>query len=427
MAQEQSSRNQWQLGTLFGIPLLIDASWILIVGLVTMTNAIAWQEQFPDWGMAITWGTGFLAAILLFVSVLLHELGHSLVAKFHGIQVNSITLFLFGGIASLDQEAKTPGSAFWVAIAGPMVSFALWLGWGWMAHVTPQVSAVHALCQNLAYINLVLLLFNLIPGLPLDGGQVLKAGIWKATGNRFQGSHWAAKVGQTLGWGAVILGLFVILLTGSFSGIWMALLGWYGLRNAYRYDRFTDLQETLLKLTAQDVMRRSFRVVKGEQTLRDFADQYLINADPNQLYYAASHGRYQGLVETNRISSIERSLWETQTVAAIVTTLSDLPTVTEATSLTEVVELMEERGLTHLTVLSPAGAIAGVIERSQIVKGVMAQMEITLPEAELDKIRQTQEYPPFMPLPAIVESIKPEQSRPDVVASEAESPEVEVV
>lgn len=412
VAKEKSRGNQWQLGTLFGIPLLIDSSWLLIVGLVTFINATAWQEEFPVWGVSTAWVTGFLMALLLFGSVLLHELGHSLVAQSQGIKVNSITLFLFGGIASLDQEAKTPEATFWVAIAGPIVSLLLWLGLSLIACVTPEMTAGQVLCQNLAEINLVLVLFNLIPGLPLDGGQVLKALIWKITNNRFKGSHWAAKVGQALGWGAVILGLFVVLLTGSFTGIWMSLLGWFGLRNAYRYDRFTDLQEIVLKLTAHDVMSRKFRVVKGDQTLRDFADQYLLNATDPQLYYAAANGRYLGLVEPDKINGIERSLWEQQTVETIVTSMTDMPTVMESTPLVNVVDALETKHLPQITVLSPAGAIAGVIERSQIVKTVMTEMDVTVPEAELDQIKQTQAYPAFMPLPSIVTSIKSDLGEP---------------
>ena len=426
MAQEQTSRKQWQLGKLFGIPLRIDSSWVLIVGLVTLSNALSWQSEFPEWGIPITWVTGFITALLLFASVLFHELGHSLVAKSRGIQVNSITLFLFGGIASLEQEAKTPGTTFWIAIAGPLVSLSLWLGLGWLADFPSAASPVHVLLQDLADINLILVLFNMIPGLPLDGGQVLKAIIWKATGNRFQGSHWAAKVGQTLGWGAVILGLFIILLTGQVTGIWMSLLGWYGLRNAYRYDRFTDLQEIVLKLNAQDVMSRSFRVTKGEQSLKEFAEKYILSSDPAEIYYAASNGRYQGLVDSNQMSTIERSQWEAMTVASIVTPMNEMPTVTEQTPLVEVVERLEEGPLTHLTVLSPAGAIAGIIERAQIVKTVMNSIDIALPEAELEKVQQNQSYPSFMPLPAIVESIKSEAESSETVSSEPQSVEAEI-
>ncbi|MCM1982463.1 site-2 protease family protein [Lyngbya confervoides] len=401
---EQKSGNQWKLGSLFGIPLIIDASWLFIVGLVTFVNAIAWQSEFPQWGIGITWTVGFLTAILLFVSVLLHELGHSLVAKSQGITVNSITLFLFGGIASLDAEAKTPGAAFWVAIAGPLVSLSLWLGLGQVASWMPEQSAPQVMFQNLSEINLILVLFNLIPGLPLDGGQVLRAGIWKVTGNRFKGAHWAAKVGQALGWTAVIVGLFVVLLAGSFSGMWMALLGWYGLRNAYRYDRYTDLQEKILALTAQDVMQRSFRVVKAKQSLRDFVDQYLIYSEETPVFFAAADGRYRGRVELDRLSGIERSLWEQHTVEEILTPLPALPTVQERDPLTNVILSLEDQQLHHMVVLSPAGAIAGLIDRADIVQAVLQAMELSLPSEELERIRSEHQYPAFLQIPMIAKN-----------------------
>ena len=173
-------------------------------------------------------------------------------------------------------------------------------------------------------------------------------------------------------------------------------------------------------------MKRSFRVVKGTQTLRDFADQYLLNNDERQTLFAASNGRYLGMVQPDRLSQIERSQWEVQTVANIVQPLADIPAVKENTSLLDVVDQMESAELRELTVLSPAGAIAGLIERSEIVKGVMTRMEITLPDVELEKIQQSQEYPSFMPLPKIVESIKPESDSLDADA-QIDSKEVEMV
>ncbi len=401
---QNNSERQWQLGSLFGIPLLIDPSWLFIVGLLTFINAVAWQDQFPDWGVSLTWFTGLSTALLLFASVLLHELGHSLVAKAQGITVKSITLFLFGGIASLDSEAKTPNAAFWVAIAGPLVSCSLWLGLSLVGQITPANRPLHELCQDLASLNLILVLFNLIPGLPLDGGQVLKAVVWQVTGSRFKGSHWAATAGQWLGWIAIVLGLFIVLLLGSFSGIWMALLGWYGVQNATRYDRYTDLQEIVLSLNANDVMVRSFRVVNGKQTIRDFAESYLINQLEPTLYFAAADGRYQGRVETDRINVIERSLWNQQTVQALVTPLSELPSVVESTPLTDVILTLEKKNLLQLIVLSPAGAIAGIIDRGDIVKAILAKMGLALPEEELASIKKNGTYPNTLQLPALVQA-----------------------
>ncbi len=401
---QNNSERQWRLGSLFGIPFLIDPSWLLIVGFLTFINAVAWREQFPDWGVSLTWATGFSTALLLFASVLLHELGHSLVAKAQGINVQSITLFLFGGIASLDSEAKTPTGAFWIAIAGPIVSFLLWVGLTFLGQLTPAQRPLHELCQDLASLNLVLVLFNLIPGLPLDGGQVLKAVIWKLTGNRFKGSHWAATSGQWLGWAAIIVGLFIVLLMGSFSGVWMALLGWYGVRNAASYDRYTDLQEIILSLKASDVMVRSFRVVNAQQTIRSFAESYLINQPEPTLYFATANGRYQGQVETDRVSVIERSLWDQQTVQSLVKPLSELSAVAESAPLTDVVLKLEQKNLLQMIVLSPAGAIAGTIDRADIVKGVLGKMGLALPSNELEQIQQTGTYPATLQLLTLVQA-----------------------
>ncbi|MFM6355030.1 MAG: site-2 protease family protein, partial [Planktothrix sp.] len=152
----------WRIGTLFGIPLFVDYSWFAIVLLFTVVN----RQDYAQWGPNLSWMAGFAIAILLFASVLLHELGHSLVAQSQGIEVNSITLFLFGGVASIDQESKTPGQAFQVAIAGPLVSFSLFFILNLVTHILPPSSLIYSLAQDLASINLVLGIFNLIPGLP---------------------------------------------------------------------------------------------------------------------------------------------------------------------------------------------------------------------------------------------------------------------
>ncbi|HEY9832686.1 MAG TPA: site-2 protease family protein, partial [Stenomitos sp.] len=201
----------WRIGSLFGIPLFLDPSWFLILGLVTLLNALDFSRRF-EWIWAI--GAGLAMALLLFASVLLHELGHSLVARSQGIKVNSITLFIFGGVASIDRESKTPGQAFQVAIAGPAVSLALsGLLYG-VAQVVPSNTLGQILALDLAHINLILGIFNLIPGLPLDGGQVLKAAIWKLTGSRFQGVRWAAQTGKFLGGLAIAIGLYWVLMEG---------------------------------------------------------------------------------------------------------------------------------------------------------------------------------------------------------------------
>ncbi|MFZ1025690.1 MAG: site-2 protease family protein [Limnoraphis robusta] len=389
----------WRIGSIFGIPLYIDSSWFLILLLVTLANG----QDYLEWGQILSWTAGLAVSLLLFGSVLLHELGHSLVAKSQGIQVNSITLFLFGGIASIDRESKTPGQAFQVAIAGPLVSLGLFFVLSLTAEVLPESSLTGALADRLAGINLVLALFNMIPGLPLDGGQVLKAAVWKFTGSRFTGVRWAARTGQMIGWLAIALGLTIFLAENQFGGLWIAFIGWFAIRNATSYNRMTDLQEILIKITAEQTMTREFRVVDADLTLREFADEYLITPDIIPVYFAASDGRYRGLVSVEALRVIERSQWNIQTLHDVVTPLAQLVTVSEKSPLVEVINYLEIQKLPRITVLSPAGAVAGIIDRGDIVRAVLTQLKVPVPESEIKRIKSEGTYPPGLPLPAIAQ------------------------
>lgn len=391
----------WRIGTLFGIPLFVDSSWFVIVLLFTVVN----RQDYAQWGPNLSWMAGFAIAILLFASVLLHELGHSLVAQSQGIEVNSITLFLFGGVASIDQESKTPGQAFQVAIAGPLVSFSLFFILNLVTHLLPASSLIYSLAQDLASINLVLGIFNLIPGLPLDGGQVLKAMVWKITGNRFSGVRWAARGGQFLGILGISLGLSAVLFAKSYGGLWIALMGWFVLKNAGSYHRLTDLQEALVKVKATDTMTREFRVVDADLTLRQFADEYLIGVDVVPVYFAASDGRYRGLIPVEALRVIERSQWETQTLNQIVQPLHELITISEKASLVEVINKMEDKQLRRITVLSPAGAVSGMIDRGDVVRSVANYLKVTIPESSIRNIKEQGVYPPGLPLPALAKTM----------------------
>ena len=400
---ENLMQANWRIGSLFGIPFFLDPSWFFILAFVTLINA---QNFAPRLGPVVAGSTGFIMALLLFASVVLHELGHSLAARSQGIKVNSITLFVFGGVASIDRESKTPGGAFQVAIAGPAVSLSLFLLFYLLSKALPFSGVGQLITSDLANINLVLTLFNLIPGLPLDGGQVLKAGVWKLTGNRFQGVRWAAKTGKILGGLAIAFGLTLALWnlqTGEFLGaMWIALIGGFVFRNANTYDRLTTLQEALLQLVAAEAMTREFRVVNASQTLRSFADEYIL-ADTHapMPYYAAEEGRYRGLVAIEDLHFVERSRWETQTLESIVRPLSEIATVEERTSLLEVINTLEARQVNRLTVLSLAGTVAGVIDRGDIVRAVAQKLNLPIPDGEIKRTKAEGTYPQGLQLQAI--------------------------
>lgn len=393
----------WRVGSILGIPLFIDRSWFIILVLITLANGLN-----PDWQMQwgeLAWVMGFAMALLLFGSVLLHELGHSVAAKLQGIGVNSITLFLFGGIASIDRESKTPWNALKVAIAGPLVSFGLFLLLSGLVQVSPLPAPIRLVLVNVAYINLVLTLFNLIPGLPLDGGQVLKALVWKVTDSRIQGIRWAARSGQILGWLAIALGLGRILFNQDYSGLWIAAIGWFALRNAAAYQQVTNLQEAMLALTAADAMVRDFRVVDAHTSLRSFAEAYLLEDHHPPAYFAASEGRYRGLVSIDAIRTIERGQWDQRTLQDIAQPLLTIPSVRENTPLVEAIAKLEDLALSSLTVLTTADAVAGVLDRGDIVRAIADRLGLGVAPAMIQRIKEEGEYPPGLQLPAIARSV----------------------
>lgn len=394
----------WRIGSLFGIPFYIDLSWFIILFLIAVPTASNWQVRYPEWGVSTAYLSAFAMAFLFFGSVVLHELGHSLVALSQGIKVTSIKLFLFGGVASIERESKTPGKAFQVAIAGPAVSLVLSILLALFANVYPGVDTpINVVAKYLATTNLVLALFNLLPGLPLDGGQVVKAAVWKATGSRFKGIRWAAKAGSILGWSAIALGGFS-LLSGASNGLWFMLLGWFGIQNAGSYDRMTEIQETLLSLKASDAMTREFRVVDADMSLREFADKYLLLAAQPEVYFASSDGRYRGLVAPDDLQSVERSRWERETLFQIIHPLDQIATVAEATPLATVIQQLEKDASRRMTVLSPAGAVSGVIDRGDIVRALAQKLKMPIADSLIKQIKEDGTYPPGFQIAALADS-----------------------
>jgi Zn-dependent protease len=220
----------------------------------------------------LLWGRGFLTALLLFASVLLHELGHSLVALSQGVQVRSITLFLLGGVASVERECSTAMGSLLVAAAGPLVSLLLagllLAGSHGAAHASPLLGAM---CQELGVLNLMLALFNLLPGLPLDGGLILKALVWQVTGSQRKGVKVATASGRFLSLLAIGMGVVLLLRGGSVGGLWLMLLGWFGLGAARNQTQLLALQAVLRELKVKDAAQRRFRVLEASASLRELS------------------------------------------------------------------------------------------------------------------------------------------------------------
>lgn len=375
----------------------------------------------------MAYGGGLVMALLLFASVLLHELGHSLVAKSKGIDVTSIRLFLFGGVASIEKEPQKPGDMFQVAIAGPLVSLSLWFVCSALVLFTPITSSIAlVILSSIASLNLTLTLFNLIPGLPLDGGQMLKAAIWKKSGDYLTGAHWAARSGLWLGWiisivgFSDVLGLTALLGLPEVIGFWGVLIGWFMRQNAVNADRLTDVQAALLNLDAQTVMTRNYRVLDGHQTLRQFAEEMVLKQDDTLAYFAASDGRYRGLITMDLLQNTERSLWDVTKLEDIAQPLQSIAHVIEKTPLPEVIQQMDQGNHDRMTVLTPAGAVAGVIDRGDITRAVGEKLGFSISPALLKQIKASGDYPPGLQLGRIAESVLEFQGKNAIVAEAVE-------
>jgi len=356
-----------RVGNLFGIPFYINPSWFFVLGLITLTYG-GELSQFPQLTGIMPWLLGFLAAILLFASVVAHELGHSFVAIAQGIEVKSITLFLFGGLATLGRESKTPLEAFLVAIAGPLVSlllFGIFLIIGLNISLNAPLAAILSL---LAYINLALGLFNLIPGLPLDGGNILKAIVWQVTGNPNKGVLFASRFGQFFGWLAIVIGALSILGISQFGSFWTLLIGIFLLQNAGFSAQSAKVQDFLSRYSAKDVISPNSPVVPINLTLRDFANNYVIGKQQwSKFLVTDSEGKLLGVVNVEDLKTIPTSQWTEVNIGRLLQTSESLKLVLSHTSLLDVVKILEGENLSQVTVVEENGTVLGLIEKASIL------------------------------------------------------------
>jgi Zn-dependent protease/CBS domain-containing protein len=370
----------FKVGNLFGIPFYINSSWFLVLALVTFSYGSQLATQFQMGGI-VPWLLGLFAALLLFSSVLAHELGHSFVAIKQGIEVKSITLFLFGGLASLEKESKTPGEAFWVAIAGPLVSFILFGIFTAIGAFTNISGAAAAVVGLLAYINFIIGTFNLIPGLPLDGGNILKSAVWKITGNPYKGVMFAGRVGQIFGWIAIISGVLPILFYGSFDNIWNLLIGAFLLQNAGMAAQSANVQNELSKFTAADAVTPDSPIISAEMDLREFANEYVIGKAPwRQFLVIDESGKLIGKLLVDDLKQIPTHEWPTTPVKTLMKS-PDFRFVKSTQTLLEVVTKLEEYKVSELPVIDENGVVLGILEKSGIKTMLQQQQQAQMKTA----------------------------------------------
>jgi CBS domain-containing protein len=297
-----------------------------------------------------------------------------------GIEVKSISLFLFGGLASFDRESKTPGQAFWVAIAGPLVSLGLFgmlrtalLGFNTLSPLTAVISL-------LASINLILALFNLIPGLPLDGGNVLKAIVWKITGDPYKGVVFAGRVGQIFGWLAIGTGLLPLFF-GYGPQLWNILIGSFLLQNAGRAAQSAQIERTLSSRTAADAITPDSPIVRSDLTLREFANQHIIGnvREWKRFLVVDDAGKMIGAIAADDMKKVATSDWVRTTVAELTQPLT-LETIAARASLLEALQMMERIHQNELPVADETGAIIGLFEKNTAIEILRSERETATDE-----------------------------------------------
>ena len=358
-----------RIGNLFGIPFFINISWFFVLTLTALNFGGGLAAQFP-WLGGSAFILGLVAGILLFVSVLLHELGHSFAAQQQGIGVNSITLFLFGGLASLDDEAKTPAGAFWIAVAGPLVSLALFGLLTLVASSGLVAGPVAAITGLLAYINLVLATFNMIPGLPLDGGNVLKAIVWQLSGNRYRGIRWASRSGQVIGWSAIVLGILAVLGLSNTGSFWTLIIGWFILRNAGQSAQSATVQEALSGLTAADAVLDNSPIVNADDTLRNLADTAIVfknNSPWRRFLVKANDDQLVGVIELDALQKVPSEQWMTYQVRDFLKPIAQEIRVNANQPLLEVIQQLEAQNTQTLAVTQENGTLVGLLEKAEII------------------------------------------------------------
>ena len=316
------------IGRVGGVEVRLNWSLIAVYALIVWSLS---DGVFPSQNQGLSHGTylamGFVAATLFLASILLHELGHSLVARREGIEVDSITLWLFGGVSQFKGRYTSAGMEFRVAFAGPLVSILLGVLFVLIA-IAPVPSAVDGVSAWLGYINLILAVFNLLPASPLDGGRVLQAILWRAKGDYAWATRVASDVGQGFAYLFIALGLVMFIFQGSFSGAWLAFIGWFLLQGARAEARYLATEQALGNLRVRDLMARQPVTVEADSTIGRFMDD-VASWHRFTTYPVLDHGRPVGLLPFAAVAAVPRSEWDTQRVRDTMISLDDVPVLTE--------------------------------------------------------------------------------------------------
>ena len=368
-----------RLGKILGIEIYISYSWFFIFALVTFALSFGFfPQQFPDHSIAANVAIGLVASALFFLSLLFHELSHSMVANRNDIPIKKITLFIFGGISQMSEEPKDPKAEFKMALAGPTSS--LFLAGAFFvlfrALVSSGISSEYfAAFAWLAEINLLLAIFNLAPGFPLDGGRILRAAVWSASGDFERATNIAARGGQVIAFLLIGLGL-MLFFAGQLGGVWLMLIGWFLNQSAIGSFRQVMLQHTLADVSVHDIMSHDVKTAGPDTTLKDLVDHYFLRHRFGRFPILAGD-ELLGIVTLHDIKDVPRPDWPTVTAGEIIEPIDDSMMINEGEPAIKALLKMANEGAGHLLVVNE-GRLVGLVTKTDILGIIRVRGELDL-------------------------------------------------
>lgn len=373
------------LGKIFGIPIGLDYSWFVIFALLTwMLAGSYYPEEFKQWPPLLYWVTGAITAIMLFVSVLLHELGHSVIALRYKVPVRGITLFLFGGVAQIGAEPPSAIAEFFIAIAGPIVSFALATIFYALQPLVGGIEPLLAVAKYLAYINLALVLFNLIPGYPLDGGRVLRAVMWAITDNMDRATLIAANTGRFFAFCLIFVGVAQIFSGNLGGGLWVALIGWFLDNAASVQIQQVMFRDLLAGHPVSQVMSTHCATIAEDLPLQELVDGHILGAGQRS-FLVNRDDKAVGLITLHRIKEVPRSEWATTSAGQIMLPLEQLKCVEPGTELWSALEMMDRDGFNQMPVVRDQRVI-GMLSRDDAITFLATLRDFGAPPAKQPRL-----------------------------------------
>jgi Zn-dependent protease/CBS domain-containing protein len=358
----------WRVGRIAGVEVRIDSSWAVIALLITYSMYLRLSVLYPELSGGGAVGLAIVSAVLFFGSVLVHELAHALVAQARGIRVQDITLFLFGGATRARVESRGPGDEFLIALVGPLTSGLLAGLFGIVATLGRDLLSrpLAGTFGYLAWVNLLLAAFNLVPGFPLDGGRLLRSAIWKTTGSLPRATRIASAAGQGVGWLLVAAGVASLLAGDLAGGIWFAFIGWFLVQAARSSSQDLQLQQLLGGVEAEDVMAADLRRIPPELSLQDAVDDYFMRYD-HGAFPVEEQGRTIGLLTLRGVRRVPREQWPTQQVRDHIVPLGDQIVVAPDARMDGVLGKLQDGEAGRVLVVQD-GEVVGIITPSDLTR-----------------------------------------------------------